>query len=120
VRVIILLSLVLAGCSSKPQALPVQPDAPTSANIVDKVGKELDKIDGRVAAAVTVAKENADKPEVVKAETGVALSYLPKPSEGDIAFARQRAAVPEAEGFDLSAPFEGMAEGGTEAGESTY
>jgi hypothetical protein len=72
--------------------LPVQPDAPTSANIVDKVGKELDKIDGRVAAAVTVAKENADKPEVVKAETGVALSYLPKPSEGDIAFARQRAA----------------------------
>ena len=91
-RVVILLSLVLAGCSSKPQALPVQPDAPTSANIVDKVGKELDKIDGRVAAAVTVAKENADKPEVVKAETGVALSYLPKPSEGDVAFARQRAA----------------------------
>jgi len=59
---------------------------------VDKVGKELDKVDGRVAAAVTVAKENADKPEVVKAETGVALSYLPKPSEGDIAFARQCAA----------------------------
>jgi hypothetical protein len=28
----------------------------------------------------------------VKAETGVALSYLPAPSEGDVAFARQRAA----------------------------
>lgn len=93
-RVVILLSIVLAagGCSSSPQALPVQPDAPTNGGIVTAVGKELDKIDGRVAAAVTVAKENADKPEVVKAETGVALSYLPKPSEGDVAFARQRAA----------------------------
>jgi hypothetical protein len=59
---------------------------------VNKVGNDLDKSDGRVAAAVTVARENADKPTVVKAETGVALSYLPKPSDGDVAFARQRAA----------------------------
>jgi len=56
-----------------------------------KVATDLDKVDGRVAAAVTVARENAEKPEVVKAETGVALSYLPPASEADVAFARQRA-----------------------------
>jgi len=82
------------GCSmfSKPQAeIPKQPDAPTNQNIVENVGKDIDKVDGRVAAAVAVARENAEKPEVVKAETGVALSYLPAPSEADVAFARQRA-----------------------------
>jgi len=77
---------------SKPQAeIPKQPDAPTNQNIVENVGKDIDKVDGRVAAAVAVARENAEKPEVVKAETGVALSYLPAPSEADVAFARQRA-----------------------------
>lgn len=91
--VLLILLLVLAGCSSwsKPP-VPKQPDAPTDGGIVTKVGTQLDKVDGRVAAAVTVARDNADKPEVVKAETGVALSYLPAPSEGDVAFARQRAA----------------------------
>jgi hypothetical protein len=82
------------GCSmfSKPHAeIPKQPDAPTNQNIVENVGKDIDKVDGRVAAAVAVARENAEKPEVVKAETGVALSYLPAPSEADVAFARQRA-----------------------------
>ena len=77
---------------SKPQAeIPKQPDAPTQPDIVSTVGKDIDKVDGRVAAAVAVARENAEKPEVVKAETGVALSYLPAPSEADVAFARQRA-----------------------------
>lgn len=91
--VLLILLLALAGCSSwsKPP-VPKQPDAPTDGGIVTKVGTQLDKVDGRVAAAVTVARDNADKPEVVKAETGVALSYLPAPSEGDVAFARQRAA----------------------------
>ena len=90
---LVLLLVALAGCSSwsKPP-VPKQPEAPTDGGVMSKVGKDLDKVDGRVAAAVTVAKENADKPEVVKAETGVALSYLPAPSEGDVAFARQRAA----------------------------
>ena len=90
---LVLLLVALAGCASwsKPP-VPKQPEAPTDGGVMSKVGKDLDKVDGRVAAAVTVAKENADKPEVVKAETGVALSYLPAPSEGDVAFARQRAA----------------------------
>jgi hypothetical protein len=59
---------------------------------VQVVGDQQDKADGRVAAAVAVARENATRPEVVKAETGVALSYLPNPSEGDLAVARARAA----------------------------
>jgi hypothetical protein len=59
---------------------------------VQVVGDQQDKADGRVAAAVAVARENATRPEVVKAETGVALSYLPNPTEGDLAVARARAA----------------------------
>ena len=91
--VLLILLLVLAGCaSSEKPPVPKQPEAPTDGGIVTKVGTQLDKVDGRVAAAVTVARENAEKPEVVKAETSVALSYLPVPSEGDVAFARQRAA----------------------------
>ena len=90
-RLILVLCLfALTGCPTT-QDIPKQPDAPTDGGIVNKVGNDLDKSDGRVAAAVTVARENSDKPAVVKAETGVALSYLPKPNEADVAFARQRA-----------------------------
>ena len=84
--------LALTGCSSSPPPLPKQPDAPTAPAIVQLVGDQQDKADGRVAAAVAVARENSTRPEVVKAETGVALSYLPNPSEGDLAVARARAA----------------------------
>jgi hypothetical protein len=99
-RLQLLASLLLVGCSSggSPE-LPKQPDAPTEAGIVATVGKDIDKVDGRVAAAVQVAKENSDKPAVVKAETGVALSYLPVPSEGDLAFARQRATKMDAKSY---------------------
>lgn len=92
------LILLLAGCSSKP-ALPVQPDAPTSEAAVTTVGKEWDKADSRVGAAIVVAAENLDKPSVAKAELGVASSYLPTPSEGDVAFARQRAAKADAKAY---------------------
>lgn len=83
--------VALTGCPSVPDPIPAQPVSPTDAGVVDRVGKEIDKSDSRLAAAVVVARENADRPLVVKAETGVALSYLPAPSEADIAFARQRA-----------------------------
>ena len=93
-------ALALAACSTtKPDPIPVQPSAPTSANIVDTVGKQLDKIDGRVAAAITAARESADKPEVVKAETGVALSYLPAPSPSDLNYARGRVARSDAKEY---------------------
>lgn len=90
--VLLILLLAMAGCASwsKPP-VPKQPDAPTDGGIVSTVGTQLDKVDGRVAAAVTVARENKDKPAVVEAETGVALSYLPQPSDADVAYARQRA-----------------------------
>lgn len=90
--VLLILLLAMAGCASwsKPP-VPKQPEAPTDGGIVSKVGTQLDKVDGRVAAAVTVARENKDKPAVVEAETGVALSYLPQPSDADVAYARQRA-----------------------------
>ena len=59
---------------------------------LSKLGTQIDKSDQRIAAAVTVARENADKPDVVKAETGVALAYLPKPDAQTLDFARNRVA----------------------------
>lgn len=56
------------------------------------VGKQWDIADAKVAASVAIARENAEKPEVVRSETSVALSYLPAPSEAELALARQRAA----------------------------
>ena len=83
----------MAGCSTLSQApLPKQPNAPTSESLVATVGKEWDTADQKVAASVAIAKENADKPEVVRSETSVALSYLPTPSPEELALARQRAA----------------------------
>ena len=88
--------MALAGCSTidKGTHIPKQPDAPTSESIVTTVGKEWDKADQKVAASVTIAKENADKPEIVRGETTVALSFLPAPSPEELALARQRAANP--------------------------
>lgn len=84
--------MLLAGCSSRPAPLPPQPNAPTSEGIVQTVGKQWDIADAKVAASVAIARENAEKPEVVRSETSVALSYLPAPSDAELALARQRAA----------------------------
>ena len=90
-RAAYLIVLGLVGCStlSKPP-LPKQPDAPTSPAVVAALETAQDKVDGKVAAAVTVAKENSDKPAVVRSELGVALSLLDKPSDSEMALARQR------------------------------
>lgn len=98
------LILLLAGCSSTKE-LPKQPDAPTDGAVVDAIGKELDKTDSRVGAAIVVAVENLDKPSVAKAELGVASSYLPAPLEGDVAFARQRAAKADAKAYAEATTF---------------
>jgi hypothetical protein len=87
--------LALTGCASSPPPLPVQPDAPTSKAVVETLGKEWDKADQKVAAAISIARENADKPAVVRGETAVALSFLPAPEAGELALARSRAARPE-------------------------
>lgn len=83
--------VLLAGCATKPAPLPEAVHAPKAIDL-DKVGSQLDVIDSRVAAAVIVAREanTAGKPSVVDSELSVAQSFLPAPSEGDIAFARQR------------------------------
>ena len=82
--------LLTAGCTASRQPLPVQPDAPTQPGIINALGKDWDVADQKVAAAISVVRENADKPGVVKAEADVALSYLPKPEEAELALARQR------------------------------
>ena len=85
---------LLAGCATSPDPLPKQPDAPTSETAVSTLGKEWDKADAKVAASVSIARENADKPDVVRGETTVALSFLPIPAPEELALARQRAANP--------------------------
>jgi hypothetical protein len=59
---------------------------------LDVVGKKEDKLESRTAAAVSVAKAHADKPEVVRAELTVAEAGLPRPSPEDLAYAVARAA----------------------------
>lgn len=105
-RVFLAVSVLMAGCSTSSQApLPKQPDAPTSETSVATVGKEWDKADQKVAAAVSIARENAEKPEVVKAETSVALSYLPSPSPEELALARQRAAKADQKDYAQAVEF---------------
>jgi len=83
--------LALAACTPSQDTTGTGTATPPSDNFA-KVGDQIDKADQRVAAAVTVARENADKPEVVKAETGVALAYLPPPSADSLAYVRARVA----------------------------
>ena len=102
----ILSCLSLTGCETvkgwfSPEEEPKKVVVTQSASPADmtKLGDKIDKSDSRVAAAVTVAVENADKPDVVAAEGNLALSYLPKPSQGDLAFARQRGAAKDPKAY---------------------
>jgi len=87
--------LALTGCSlfrkGDTEPLPVQPPAPTKPDVVQSLGKDLDKTDHRVASALVAIERNADKPKVVVAESRLAQSYLPAPPEADVAFAMARA-----------------------------
>ncbi len=94
-RSLLVIALCLTGCSTSLDPLPKQPDAPTSEAVVQTLGKEWDKADQKVAASITIARENADKPAVVRGETTVALSFLPPASPEELALARARAASPE-------------------------
>ena len=95
----------LTGCVTTRPPLPPQPEAPTSESVVTTVGKEWDKADQKVAAAVSIARENADKPEVVRGETTVALSYLPPASPEELALARQRAAKADQKDYAAAVAF---------------
>jgi len=93
-RTLLVIALAaLAGCKSSTDApLPKQPDAPTKPDAVATLGKDLDKTDHRVGAALVAIEKNADKPKVVVAESRLAQSYLPPPPEADVAFSMARAA----------------------------
>jgi len=91
-RSLLVIALCLTGCSTSLDPLPVQPPGPTSPSVVSTVSKQWDTADAKVSAAISIAKENADRPEVVRSETAVALSFLPAPEAGEIAIARARAA----------------------------
>lgn len=92
-RTLLVIALMaLTGCSASRPAIPPQPNAATEPNALKQVGEALDARSGKVAAAVTVAVQNKDKPAVVEAEGRLALSFLPAPTEGDLAIAKARAA----------------------------
>ena len=105
-RLLLVIALCLTGCStSSPDPLPKQPDAPTSEGIVATVGKQWDIADQKVAASVTIARENADRPDIVRSETTVALSFLPPPEPGELALARARAAKADQKDYAAATAF---------------
>lgn len=104
-RFALLCALVLCGCSTAPEKIPTQPEAPTNPSALSKLETGIDTRSSKIAAAVTVVKENAGKPEVVKAESDVALSFLPAPSEGDVALARQRVSKADMKDYAEAAKF---------------
>jgi len=81
--------LALTGC---PTTTPDTAGTGTPSADLGTLGTQIDKADQRVAAAVTVARENADNAAIVKAETGVALAYLPKPDAQTLDYVRARVA----------------------------
>lgn len=104
-RSLLVISLLMAGCSTSPDPLPKQPDAPTSEGIVATVSKQWDTADQKVAASVSIARENADRPDVVRSETSVALSFLPPPEPGELALARARAAKADQKDYAQATAF---------------
>jgi outer membrane murein-binding lipoprotein Lpp len=95
---VVLTSLVLAGCT--PDLPKIDPAPSTDPQNVSILGDKIDLSEQRAAAAIVVAIENANKPEVVKAEGNLALSYLPAPRIEDITFARDRAAKGDKKAYD--------------------
>jgi hypothetical protein len=88
--------LLLAGCATAPAPDPI-PSAGGEA--LDKIGKDQDKIDGRVAAGLVAIEVNAEKPAVVRSEAKLAQAYLPPASEGDKAYALARAAAQSSKAY---------------------
>jgi hypothetical protein len=105
VRSLLVIALCLTGCSTSLEPLPVQPAGPTSPSVVATVGKQWDTADQKVAASVSIARENADRPDVVRSETSVALSFLPPPEAGELAIARARAAKADQKDYAAAEAF---------------
>jgi len=97
---ILVISLLLAGCATTPAPTP---DPVPAQGTLDVVGNKEEKLESRTSAAVTVAKANADKPEVVRAELTVAQAGLPKPTDADLAFAQARALKADPKQYEANA-----------------
>jgi hypothetical protein len=92
----LLLLLLLTGCATS----SINPAPSTDAANLSKLGDKIDISEQRAAAAVVAMIENKDLPLIVAAEGGIALAYLPAPTEGDKAFARERAKAGNAEAYN--------------------
>jgi len=97
--ILVFSALLLAGC---PSVTPPTPDPVPAQGTLDVVGKKEDKQESRTAAAVTVAKDNADKPEVVRSELSVAQAALPVPDASDLAYAKARASKADPKQYEAS------------------
>lgn len=95
---ILVIALLLAGCATTP---PVPEPVPKEGTL-DVVGKKEDKLESRTAAAVSVAKAHADKPEVVRSELSVAEAGLPIPAPADLSYAQARAAKADPKAYEAS------------------
>ena len=98
---ICLLAVSLSGCATIRSWFAQEPKVDPVVSVVT-LGTSLDKNEGKVAAAITVARNNADKPAVVRAETGVALSFLQPPSADDLQVASARVALSDAKTYTLA------------------
>lgn len=96
---ILVISLLLAGCATTPVPTP---DPVPAQGTLDVVGKKEDKLESRTAAAVSVAKTNADQPAIVRAELTVAEAGLPKPSAEDLAYAVARALKADPKAYEAN------------------
>ena len=96
---ILVISLLLAGCATTPAPTP---DPVPAQGTLDVVGKKEDKLESRTAAAVSVAKTNADQPAIVRAELTVAEAGLPKPSAEDLAYAVARALKADPKAYEAN------------------
>ena len=97
-RSLLVISLLLAGCATTepvPEPVPAQ-------GTLDVVGKKEDKLESRTAAAVSVAKANADQPAIVRSELSVAEAGLPKPSPEDLAYAQARALKADPKAYEAN------------------
>ena len=88
-RILVIALFALTGCQT---TTPDTQGTGTPSADLGTLGTQIDKSDQRVAASIAVASENADKPGVVKAELGVAASYLPKADAQHIDYVRNRVA----------------------------
>ena len=104
-RLLAVISLLMAGCATSTKPLPVQPDAPTDSKNLSNLGEEIDISENRVAASLVAIERNADKPAVVTAEAKLGQAYLAKPSEGDIAFALARASAADPAAYAKQAEY---------------